>query len=157
LLEEIMFPKTDGGQPTPLVSGYDVNWDPQKTITSFTIWGCDRETGVVYYFPMVRAGSQKMDGVTIKEMVEAFKAYASERNIDMNDVDLILGPGGVDTNVIIPDQELVSTIDPRSETASGYPGGRPLGIIFLVMAKRIDANMLTIEAAAWQEALAQAV
>lgn len=135
LSDRIRFPKNPDGSLAPLISGYDVNWDPQTTITSFVIWGCNRKTGIVYYFPMVRGESQGVNGVTIKEMVEGFMTYAAQNNIDMQDVDLILGPGGVDTNVILPDEALASTIDPRSQTAADYPDGRPLGTIFHVSAK----------------------
>jgi hypothetical protein len=125
---QIRFPKTPDGKPAPLISGYDVNWDPQKTITSFILWGCNRKTGVIYYFPMVRTGDKPIDGVLCTELPEAFRQYAAERGIDMNDVDLILGPGGVDVNVILGDEELISTTDPRSATAKDYPPGeRPVG------------------------------
>lgn len=134
-------PKTKKEKKAPLRNGYHVNWPPQETITSFIIWGCNRKTGVVYYFPMVRVGSQEINGVTIKEMLEGFKAYAAKRNIDMKDVDLILGPGGVDTNVILPDEELTSTEDPRSKTAGDYPAGRPLGTIFYVLAKKEEEGL----------------
>ena len=144
---QIRFPKTAAGQPAPLESGYDVNWDTQTTITSFAIWGCNRKTGVVYYFPMVRLGNKPIDGVLCAEMLDAFMKYAKESSIDMKDVDLILGPGGVDVNVILGDEELISTVDPRSATAKDYPDGRPLGTIFYALShegegprKGLDGN-----------------
>ena len=127
----IRFPKTDDGALAPLLDGCDVNWSPGETATSFIAWGHNRKTGAVFYFPMVRRGNRKIDGVLCTEMIHAVRRYAKLRGMDMRDLDVILGPGGVDCNVDLKGELLIPT-DPRSATALDYPEGRHLGTVVFV-------------------------
>jgi len=133
----IRFPRTDDGRLAPLLDGCDVNWSPRETATSFIVWGHNRKTGAVFYFPMVRRGNKKIDGVLCTEMVYAVRKYAEMRDMDMQDLDVILGPGGVDCNVDLKD-ELLTPTDPRSATASDYPEGRHLGTAVFVYERTED-------------------